>query len=68
MEPVTLHDKNGRRVKVGDKVRLPNGDVVKIAGSMPVRRRVSMMDCEVVPQKTKVHVRERPIQTEIMWG
>lgn len=45
MEP--LKDKNGTVVKVGDKVRTPAGDVVRIQGSLPKRRSFRMADCEI---------------------
>lgn len=47
-----MTDKNGVEVKVGDKVRTPDGDVVEIQGFLPKRRSLNMADCEVVPKHT----------------
>jgi hypothetical protein len=47
---------NGRVVKVGDKVRTPDGDVVQIQGRIGAgrRREFRMADCEKVAPSTPV--------------
>jgi len=53
---MALKDKHGFDVKVGDKVRTPDGDVVEIQGRIGAgkRREFRMADCEKVARSTPV--------------
>jgi len=61
-------DRLGRTVKVNDKVRLPNGDVVLVLGQLDIRREVKMNQCEIVDKKTKLKRTNRPVVGEVMYG